>query len=273
MHTLTTILAFGWEPEIRGLTTVMIGVAVLCGSTFILLATNLGQRLGFLVALAGLTGWMFLMGIIWWVYGIGLVGNLPSWQGQEIIVEAPPVGSGDLTQSVNEVAQVADIQAATVEDEVDGWFRLAEDDPGRAQAIAAADAILVEEEYFAAGEYQALDVFDYGGDRWPVITIGEWDIDVLAFFHDDHFALVEVKPVVPQITEPGKAPPRPIVDENQPSVFVLMERDPGTHRRPSALLTIGSGIIFALALVMLHRRDKQVDENLGRGGAVEKVTT
>ena len=57
-----TLLAINWEPELRGILTVIIAVAMLCGSMYLVLGTNLGARLGFLVALTGLAGWMALMG-------------------------------------------------------------------------------------------------------------------------------------------------------------------------------------------------------------------
>ena len=63
---MNALLAINWEPEIRGILIVIISVGVLCGSVYLILGTNMGARLGFLVALAGLAGWMFLMGAIWW---------------------------------------------------------------------------------------------------------------------------------------------------------------------------------------------------------------
>ena len=87
---LATLLAINWEPELRGILTVMIGAAVWMGSVYLILGTNLGARLGFLVSMAGLFGWMALMGAIWWMYGIGLQGDLPSWQpveGRTVIQE------------------------------------------------------------------------------------------------------------------------------------------------------------------------------------------
>ena len=63
---MNALLAINWEPEIRGILIVIISVSVLCGSVYLILGTNMGARLGFLVALAGLAGWMFLMGAIWW---------------------------------------------------------------------------------------------------------------------------------------------------------------------------------------------------------------
>ena len=62
---LSALLAVSWEPEIRGWIIVIISVVVLMGSTYLILGTNLGARLGFLVALTGLAGWMMSMAIIW----------------------------------------------------------------------------------------------------------------------------------------------------------------------------------------------------------------
>ena len=77
---MSSLLAISWEPELRGVLTVIIAVVVFCGSIYLILATNLGARLGFLVAFTGLAGWMMLMGIIWMIYGIGLKGPEPSWE-------------------------------------------------------------------------------------------------------------------------------------------------------------------------------------------------
>ena len=72
--------AISWDPGFRGILVVLTGVVVLCGSVFLLLATNTGVRLGFLLALTGLFGWMTIMGIIWSMYGIGYKGPTPTWK-------------------------------------------------------------------------------------------------------------------------------------------------------------------------------------------------
>ena len=77
---MLSTLAISWEPELRGILIVIIASVTLCGSIYLVLGTNLGARLGFLVALSGLAGWMALMGGIWLVYGIGLKGPEPSWE-------------------------------------------------------------------------------------------------------------------------------------------------------------------------------------------------
>ena len=91
---------------------------------------------------------------------------------------------------------------------------------------------------------------------------GDWQFDYFAFFHKDHHALVQVKPVVKIATEPGKAPPTPQIDASAPDYFVLMERDFGSKRHPSIYITIGSGVIFYLLCRALHRRDQRLNQNL-----------
>ena len=41
----------------------------------------------------------------------------------------------------------------------------------------------------------------------------------------------------------------------QPVVSVIMSRDLGDVRMPGAVLTIVSGLLFLMTLVMLHQRD------------------
>ncbi len=265
---MSALLSIGWEPELRGLLTVIIGVVALCGSVYLLLATNMGIRLGFLVALAGLFGWMASMGAIWWTYGIGLKGNEPSWKPAEpftIVREGPRLLDAEVLDApvmVDAGASFVDVADQTREALVSsGWTKLPEDDRGRGQAIAAADEIIqVEAELYAAGEYEATAVYLRGGDRWPKITN---EIDFTAFFHKPKYAVVEIAPVIPQRAEPGRAPSRPVVDETQPHQYVVMIRDLGTKRQPAAFITIGSTIIFLLCCWMLHRRDKILAVNTG----------
>lgn len=75
-----------FDPTIRGILVVLVGTAVLMGSTWMLVATNVGARLGALVSFSAFFGWMFIMGVIWWIYGIGWVGHTPAWKTLDINV-------------------------------------------------------------------------------------------------------------------------------------------------------------------------------------------
>src|SRR5687767_3622255 len=83
---LHTFAGIAWDPQIRGFLAVLVGVVVLMGSVYLLLATNLGIRLAFLLASAAFFGWLMLMGIVWWTYGtIGMLGEAPHWVVQEAV--------------------------------------------------------------------------------------------------------------------------------------------------------------------------------------------
>lgn len=264
--TWTSVLAVGWQPEIRGWVVFFLSVIIFVGTVYLIAGTNLGARLGFLVVLAGLFGWMATMGAIWWTYGIGLKGREPTWLPAEpaaIIRDGALLPEAEVVErSVTTTGDtVADAAAVADALESEGWILLAESDPRRGQAVASSDAILQNEaEEFAAGDYVSVAVYDRGGDRFPKINES---LDFVAFFHTPHHALVEVAPVVPQRVEPGRAPARPKIDESQPRRYVYMLRDMGNKRQPAMLITLGSTVIFLALCWVLHRRDLTLRAHLG----------
>ncbi len=261
---MSALLAVNWHWELRGTLIVIIAVGVLCGSLYLILGTNLGARLGFLVAFAGLAGWMFILGAIWWSYGKGLLGDDTQWRpvdNNTIIRDSGRLSDlgiigGPLDPTGDHVAD-----AQTVQDELvaHGWEKLNPALPSFQQAGSAGGSIVESSEVFKAGEFAVVGVYDKGGERSPTFWDGR--IDFLAFFHKPHYALVEIAPLVPQRTEPGRAPARAVVDTSRPHEYVYMIRDLGQKRVPAALITILSLIIFLVLCWLLHTRDKRVAAN------------
>ncbi len=263
-----TLLAIGWEPELRGLLTVVIGVVILCGSVYGIMATNMGSRLAFLVTITAIAGWMMLMGSVWWIYGIGLRGPDPSWQAVPGAGVLQDVDALDASGVLNPNAVVpegatptesADIVRDTFLDQ--GWIVLDKASPAFGQAQSSATELLVEEEAFAAGQFEIVEVFDIGGERYPKIND---TLDFLAFWHTPHYVVAEAAPFVPVRVEPGRAPATPEIDENRQREYVYMVRDLGARRQPAAVLTIGGGAIFLALCYLLHRRDRVLKENLAQ---------
>ena len=204
---MSTLLAIGWEPELRGLLTTVIGFVVFMGSIWLICMTNMGARLAFLVTAAGLAGWMMLMGMVWWIYGIGLRGPDPSWEGvagttviQDVralrnsgALEALPAIPDDLAS-----AEKAALIGEQFEEE--GWEALDSASPAFGQASAAASVFLEEEGAFSAGQFTITDIYDVGGERWPKITDR---FDYFAFFHEPRYVMVEAAALEPVRVEPG----------------------------------------------------------------------
>lgn len=265
----SALLAINWEPELRGVLIVIIGVSVLMGSIYLVLGTNLGARLGFLVALTGLAGWMALMGGIWWIYGIGLKGQAAEWRqvpGRTVIQEVDLLHEAgvldrpiEFTESDDSVAAAAGLQQQ-LDDE--GWRRVAESAPEFGQAEAAASVFLEEEGALSAGEFDVTNVYEIGGEAYPK-PLGD-ELDQIAFWHHPYYTLVEVAPYVPLRNEPGRAPTPPEIDTSMQRQYVYMVRDLGSLREPAAYICMGSTIVFLALCWVLHRRDRFVAENLNR---------
>ncbi|MHB1091099.1 MAG: hypothetical protein ACYC0U_08600 [Ilumatobacteraceae bacterium] len=261
----STLLAIAWQPELRGIVVVVISVAVLVGGPYLVVGTNVGARLGILIILAGLFGWIMVMGSIWWTYGIGLKGPEPTWEPANpitIIRDTSEFETAGLVTSPITLSDDPQSNAATASQslQTEGWNLLDEADPQRGQAVASSDEILqFEAKEFSAGGYISVAAYERGGERWPKINDS---LDFVAFFHKPHYALVEVAPVIAQRAEPGRAPARPVIDTAQPHRYVYMVRDLGAKRQPAMFITFGSGLIFFLLCWVLHRRDLVFRVNL-----------
>lgn len=284
MTLVPTLAGIAWDPEIRGILSVLVGVVVLMGSTYLLLATNVAARLGFLLALTGVFGWMTIHGLVWMIYppGTGPAGRGPSWEVQEIVY-------GELSESMLEEAHDLDIStlppAAEIDeltpedvealsedhaDELNEWTILPASDASRGEAQTALDAVLTE------GAVPGLEdansrvytyTFETGGkpqrDSDSVVDrvtnrIG----NTLRLTHPPHYAIVQMQPAVDQgEPAPGEPTPTPEPDEDAQTVSAVLVRDLGERRLPATLIFTGSGLIFGLLCVMLHQRDRRVAEH------------
>jgi hypothetical protein len=65
----------------------------------------------------------------------------------------------------------------------------------------------------------------------------------------------------PEAAAPGQAPPKLECEPGADTISVIMVRDLGQRRTLPALVTIISGLMFALLCYMLHVRDRVVVEH------------
>jgi hypothetical protein len=259
---MSALAVVGWDPVLTGYLAVFLSVAVLCGSTYVLLATNIGVRLGFLVAWTGFWSWMFLMGLIWWVFAIGWIGPGPSWSVLHSTTDLDTV-------PIEEVQELSDLDPLAGGALAAGWRSFID-----ADAQSAADSFVVCNpatpdprlldvvspcEFDAAAEYATLQVLEYGGERFRPLGIPE--NLVTDFFipsrSKPRYAVVQIQAYVVQ----DEVDPNNVViderrlDPTEPVRSVVMVRDQGSKRLRPALLALFSGLLFALGCYHLHRRD------------------
>lgn len=317
--TVNFFAGISWTPGVRGILVVAVGVAVLMGSVYILLATNVGARLGMLVALAGLFGFLSIITFIWWMQppAIGPRGNNPRWEVVEVYVnDGEPAVTPELERlippdqlpSTDEILAahpelakdypngfvLSDLQANQPEileeflsrEALDGWKITASSSAGEAQA--AADAALVADGFFSATTaYKKLNTFEIGGkptrlDYCPDAVGGGFFPDdpvcrvqyklkkLVTFTHPVHYAVVQVQRVIPQETQPGEAPPLPVVDPAQPVYSVVMVRDLGDVRLIPFIYFVISLSLFIIFALVLHNREKTLLKNKAMAEAAAK---
>lgn len=244
-HLFATVLAFdlAWDPTIRAILVVGFAMLVLPGSIYLLLGTNLGIRLGFLVALAGVFGWLTIMALIWTMYGIGYVGRSPAWEVREAVTSSSATDT-----SAAQLTEAHDLSM---------WRELAADDPARGEAQAAAGAAIAGKAaplpmFDTDTDYVVIDAFEKGGKKKSFIN------GILPGPHPPHYAVVQVERAKVVVVPFGETPPKASPDPNEPVISVVLERDLGNKRLPPALLALGSLIIFGVTCNVLHRRDKLV---------------
>ncbi len=315
MHYVNVIAGIGFNPGIRGILVVLTGFAVLCGSVYLLLATNMGARLGMLVAFAGLFGWLSILTLTWWISppAIGPRGTNASWKPVEIYVDGGGTAKTEVVSLLPspeqlpnaaqiiadhpdiakdfpnpDTATLSDIQSAhpdilqeyVTSQDLGGWKVTPSSGAGEAQA--AADAALTTGSKFfeATTDYKKLSVFEIGGKPTrseycpneehphnlipddPICRI-QYKIDKLVNFkHPTHYAVVQVQQVIPQATEPGAAPPVPVVDPSKPVVSVVLVRDLGNVRLLPGTYFVICFSLFVVFVLILHYRDKTLRKNL-----------
>ncbi len=233
--------ALKWNPQIRGALYVIIAMVVLPGSVYLLLATNMGSRLGFLLAVAGFCGWMVILSAVWWIYGIGYVGQSPTWKAQETII-------GDVAEASRNP------EAAGYPDD---WEELEITNPEVADAMAVVEAEIVgpRATFRSSSDFLPVAATEKGGETYgPLHLINFRPFNV---FHEPHFLLIQVQKAITPEPVPGQPPPQPTVDEQAPTVSVLMVRDLGSLRQNPAIVFIAFTLLFGVTCYRLHVRDKE----------------
>jgi hypothetical protein len=275
-----------WYPTILGVLVVLAGVSLFCGSVYLLLATNLGARLGFLVAAAGLSGFMVLLSCLWLTTASPLntlKGRVPTWKAVESLK------GGDLSKSkipevraINKSDQVKDpTEQSNVKAAVDQVVVTPTGTPS-SNAVAATNRFAI---YQQSTDYLVPKYYETGGGN--IFSQAKFSINgrfpiVHGSLHKPLYAVVDICPIdqAAQIVPFGDPPPTPKCDATKPISSVVLERDLGSVRVPPFVALVASSILFALTLLSLHWRERDLQEQAAAlqaeadraaGSAVERI--
>lgn len=244
-----------WYPTILGVLVVVAGIALFCGSVYVLLATNLGARLGFLVAFTALMGFMMLLSSLWITTASPLNtlrGRPPSWKIVEIVKDSSnaktePVRNLNKTGKKVGSATAADIKAAA-----DAFLVRHEEIPAQGKLPAYVNKYA---RFDLVTDYKVLETREVGGSKPNPL-----DFEIS---HTPLYGVIEFCKLVPDTTTFGLAPPK-----NPPCAtgadanrgFLVMKRDLGSVRIPPIVAWVASVLLFGLGLLSLHWRERDEQE-------------
>jgi hypothetical protein len=252
-----------WYPTVLGILVVVAGIALFCGSIYVLLATNLGARLGFLVAFTALMGFMTLLTTLWISTASPLNtlrGRPPSWK----VVEVSEDQASAKTPAIRKVdtigRKVGETQEADIKAAVDEALIIKEEIPAEGKLPPSDNKYA---KFALVTEYKVLQTRKVGGSN-P----NPFDFEIT---HKPLFAVVEFCQLVPDTTTFGLAPPKnPPCSKSEDAVrgFIAMKRDLGSVRVPPLVAFGASVLLFGLGLLSLHWRERDEQEAAKATGAL-----
>ena len=232
-----------WDPTLIGILAPLSGVFLFCGSVYLLLSTNLGARLGFLVAAAALSGFMVMLSTLWLTTATPLEspkGRTAAWH----VVEVTDSFAHAKTKVVRTIKQdgavIPDQEASTVRSFLDSAFVRKVALPGQKPAVQPFALYNGATEYLTDDKSQNLTTYKIGGGP------------NYYFWHKPEYAAAEFCTALVQTVPFGQPPPTPVCDASQPHKIAVLIYDFGSTRLPPVCYLFGAIILFALSLLGLH---------------------
>jgi uncharacterized membrane protein (DUF106 family) len=251
-----------WYPTILGVLVVVAAIALFIGSIYLLLGTNLGARLGFLVTFTCLMGFMLVLSILWLTTASPLEspkGRVASWSVVENVTDITKAK----TEAVRDIAKKENKASQT----------------DASNVLAAVDAALItkvstptvkvtpNDNRFAkfqdVTQFMVLETYSIGGSN-PQFWKGEVN-------HSTKYAVVEYCKTATQEQTFGlpPLPPECASGADAQRGFVVAKFDYGTLRLPPFVVIVITAILFGLGLLLLHWREKdQMELEKAKAGPV-----
>jgi len=228
-----------WNPTILGVLVVVSAIGLFCGSTYLLLATNLGARLGFLVAFASLAGFMVLLSTIWWTSGNSGIdpphGRSPSWKVVDVVSDVGQSKVSAVRNIARDGSPATQVQLGNLRPALDAALVTPAPIEGVTPPVQPFAKFAASLDYLT--DFDGYHSYLVGGDSSNF------------FWHTPKYAVAQFCPTDPNT--PIGAPPQ--CDPLQDKSFAILRYDWGSLRQPVVFqFWIPSVLLFGLSLLGLH---------------------
>ncbi len=245
-----------WYPTILGFLVVAFAIILFCGSVYMLLATNLGARLGFLIAFTALMGFMVILTSLWITTASPLntlKGRIPKWEPLELVSDPTEAKTDEVRDIESKGRKVGAVEAANVKASVDENLVRVEALPGEQQSADEQARAARFAKFGEVTDYKVVTTYELGGSKPNPLD--------LELTHTPLYAVVQFCEVTKPETTFGLAPPEPECNDNSDSNgFLILERDLGSLRIPPIVAWVSAVLMFCLGLLALHWRERDEQE-------------
>jgi hypothetical protein len=248
-----------WDPKLKGYVVVISAIGLFCGSVYLLLWTNLGSSIAFLVAGAALSAIVLMLSTLWVTgqFPNGYLGRLPKWDVTEVL----PEGQGPEASAVGKIRRIADGSVEPAPQAIAGQIKADLD-----AAIAGETADESTRLYASVDDFRVVQTYRVGGGRKMPIW---WSL------HPEH-AAVEICTLTVKPADHDELNEGPFVPECDTSItnrFVVLHHDLGSLRLPSGMTMLGSGILLAGFLYGLHLAELRQRQRVAAAAEPTPATT
>jgi hypothetical protein len=235
-----------WYPTILGVLVVVAAVVLFIGSVYLLLGTNLGARLGFLVTFTCLMGFLMVLSVLW----ATTASPLESPKGR--------VASWSVVENVNDISKA---KTEAVRNIVSKENKASTTDASN--VLASVDAALIRKVSTPTVTYTANDNrFAKFDDVTQFMVLQTWTIGGSdpqfwkgEINHSPKYAVIQYCATKDQ-TQTFGLPPLPPECASDARGYVVAKYDYGTLRLPPFFVIVITGLLFGLGLLLLHWREK-----------------
>jgi hypothetical protein len=258
-----------WYPTILGVLVVVAGVVLFVGSIYLILGTNMGARLGFLVTFTALMGFMVVLTSLWITTASPLntlKGSVPKWEIQQVVPSLDQAKVAEVRNIQEQGHKVDAIEQANVKAAVDEGLVTKQN--------TAIETFTPEDNKYAiyplVTDYLVLSTYEIGGSKPSWLDF--------QFRHTPRYAVVQFCGVAPNTQPFGVAPDTPECapdgsDEAAHNGYVILEYNLGDVKFPPIVAFASAALLFTLGLLGLHWHEKDRKILAARANAAAAPTS
>lgn len=234
-----------WYPLTLGWLVVLSGIGMFFGSTYLLVATNVGSRLGFLIVGTVATGFLAILSLLWMTTATPLnvfKGRQVEWKAIGIVQDVKSANVKEVQTIRENGTKLSATEFANVKASADTFLAA----PTAGTEVEKPESIA---EDLPSVDVLVTEIYEIGGSKPNPLHF--------EFRHTPQYAAAsycQLDKIKSQTAFRSTCDTSPGAAVN--SKILILEKDLGSLRQPPLFLFLGSSVLLVIFLLSLHWREK-----------------